>query len=178
MPAACVASRHANVLIDAVDQGAVQVEQRMESGARTVTAQPSSLAFISMVVFNNFEIGQPVFAACVACPMPPDLLHTPFDIEKDVRWPARFKFVQGHRGLRLQFSGVNPALPNCADSAMVKQLARGGNQFLGLVPFRFQRVPKEYCWFVNTPLSLDTVPLPLFKSPCQTADPERFAFSS
>ena len=63
---------------------------------------------------------------------------------------------------------------------MVKQLAcAAAINSSGLVPFPFsKRVPKEYCWLVNTPLSLDTVPLPLFKSPCQTADPERFMMTS
>jgi hypothetical protein len=45
----------------------------------------------------------------------------------------------------------------------------------GLVPFPFSnRVPNEYCWLDKTPLAVDTNPLPFFKSPCQTADPERF----
>src|SRR6476659_6299200 len=74
------------------------------------------------------------------------------------------------------FSGVNPALPNCAESAIVKQLAwAAAINSSGFVPFPFsKRVPNEYCWLVKTPLSVDTVPFPFFSSPCQTDDPQRF----
>src|SRR5579859_8130933 len=41
----------------------------------------------------------------------------------------------------------------------------------GLVPIPFsKRVLKEYCACFRTPLSVEIAPLPVFKSPCQTAD--------
>ena len=45
------------------------------------------------------------------------------------------------------------------------------------MPFS-KRVLKEYCEFSNTPLAVDTVPLPLFKSPCHCALAVRFTCGS
>jgi hypothetical protein len=41
------------------------------------------------------------------------------------------------------------------------------------MPFS-KRVAKEYCVSFSTPLAEVMLPLPLFKSPCQTADALRF----
>jgi hypothetical protein len=46
------------------------------------------------------------------------------------------------------------------------------------VPFPFSnRVPNEYWAWDSTALSVETVPLPLFKSPCHTAEAVRFMVS-
>src|SRR5216683_134345 len=70
------------------------------------------------------------------------------------------------------FCAVRPALPSCAESAMVKQPAcAAASNSSGLVPTPFsKRVLKEYCVCFSTPLSVEMVPFPSFKPPCQTAD--------
>src|SRR6516165_7150530 len=70
------------------------------------------------------------------------------------------------------FVGIRPAPPSCADSAMVKQPAcAAARSSSGLVPTPFsKRVLNEYCAFLSVPLSVEILPLPDFKSPCQTAD--------
>src|SRR5713226_4558586 len=67
---------------------------------------------------------------------------------------------------------VMPALPSCAESAIVKQPAcAAASSSSGLVPTPFSnRVLKEYCVCLSTPLSVEMVPLPSFKPPCHTAD--------
>src|SRR5216683_1738640 len=67
---------------------------------------------------------------------------------------------------------VKPALPSCAESAIVKQPAcAAASSSSGLVPTPFSnRVLKEYCVCLSTPLSVEMVPLPSFKPPCHTAD--------
>src|SRR5215475_13517394 len=69
-------------------------------------------------------------------------------------------------------SATRPAPPSCAESAIVKQPAcAAASNSSGLVPTPFSnRVLKEYCVCFRTPLSVEMAPLPVFKSPCQTAD--------
>src|SRR5437763_4488400 len=69
-------------------------------------------------------------------------------------------------------SGVIPALPSSAERAMEKQPAcAAAISSSGLVPLPFSnRVVNEYWVLERTPLSVETMPLPPFKSPCQTAD--------
>src|SRR5512146_832915 len=73
------------------------------------------------------------------------------------------------------FSATRPALPNCADSAIVKHPAcAAAINSSGLVPFPLSNlVENEYGVCDRTPLSVDTVPFPVFKSPCQMAEPLR-----
>src|SRR5215470_830712 len=73
------------------------------------------------------------------------------------------------------FSATMPCPPNWAESAMVNQPAcAAASNSSGLVPTPFsKRVLKEYCVCFRTPLSVEMAPLPVFKSPCQTADPLR-----
>ncbi len=73
-------------------------------------------------------------------------------------------------------SAVIPALPNCPDSAMEKQPAcAAAINSSGLVPLpSSKRVLKEYWVFDNTPLSVETVPLPSLRPPFHTAEPFRF----
>src|SRR5437660_12550607 len=69
-------------------------------------------------------------------------------------------------------SGVIPALPSSAERAMDRQPAcAAAMSSSGLVPLPFSnRVVNEYWVLERTPLSVETMPLPPFKSPCQTAD--------
>src|SRR5882724_10927180 len=63
------------------------------------------------------------------------------------------------------FSADNPAAPSCPESAIVKQPAcAAASSSSGLVPTPFSnRVLKEYCVCLSTPLSVEMVPLPSFK---------------
>src|SRR5260370_40592608 len=72
-----------------------------------------------------------------------------------------------------------PALPNCAESAMVKQPAcAAARSSSGLVPTPVSnRVLNEYCVGFRTPLSVDIERFPSFKPPCQTADAFRCMLS-
>src|SRR5208282_2032575 len=71
-----------------------------------------------------------------------------------------------------RLSGVMPALPSCAESAMVKQPAcAAAINSSGFVPRPFsKRVENEYCAFESTPLSVEIVPLPSLSEPFQTAE--------
>src|ERR1051325_7094041 len=73
-------------------------------------------------------------------------------------------------------SGVRPALPNSAESAIEKQPACAATiNYSGLVPgWSSKRVLNEYGVCLRTPLSVETVPLPSFSPPCHVADAERF----
>jgi hypothetical protein len=75
---------------------------------------------------------------------------------------------------------TRPASPSCADSAIVKQPACAAPiSSSGFVPAPFSnRVPNEYCVFDSTPLSVEIVPLPVFRSPFHIALAERFIMSS
>src|SRR5258708_8951373 len=70
------------------------------------------------------------------------------------------------------FCAVMPAPPSCAESAMVKQPAwAAASSSSGLVPMPLsKREWKEYGVCLRTLLSVERVPLPAFRSPCQTAD--------
>src|SRR5476651_675353 len=72
--------------------------------------------------------------------------------------------------------GVKPALPSSAENAIEKQPAcAAAISSSGFVPTPFsKRVLKEYCVSLSVPLSVEMLPLPLFKSPFQTADALRF----
>src|ERR1039458_1166079 len=72
--------------------------------------------------------------------------------------------------------GVKPALPSSAENAIEKQPAcAAAINSSGFVPTPFsKRVLNEYCVCLSVPLSVEMLPLPLFKSPCQTADALRF----
>src|SRR5262249_29325340 len=70
------------------------------------------------------------------------------------------------------FSATMPCPPNWAESAMVNQPAcAAASSSSGFVPTPLsKRVLKEYCVCFRTPLSVEIAPLPVFKSPCQTAE--------
>src|SRR5438309_10887549 len=71
----------------------------------------------------------------------------------------------------LMLSGVSPALPNCAESAMEKQPAcAAAINSSGFVPgWSPNRVPNENGVLENTPLLEETAPEPSFKLPCHSA---------
>src|ERR1700751_1320319 len=73
-------------------------------------------------------------------------------------------------------SAVKPAFPKKADRAIVKHPAcAAAISSSGFVPIPFSnRVENEYWVLLRTPLCVDTVPCPFFRSPCQTADAVRF----
>src|SRR6266404_5498894 len=70
------------------------------------------------------------------------------------------------------FCAVMPAPPSCAVRAIVKQPAcAAASSSSGLVPMPLsKREWNEYAVCFSTPLSVESVPLPAFRSPCQTAD--------
>src|SRR5205823_4361987 len=76
----------------------------------------------------------------------------------------------------LMLSAVRPALPSCPESAIEKQPAcAAAINSSGFVPLpSSNRVLNEYCVLLSTPLSVEIVPLPSFKPPCQTAEALRF----
>src|SRR5579863_3557017 len=69
-------------------------------------------------------------------------------------------------------SGVMPAPPSWAESAMLKHPAcAAAINSSGLVPMPFsKRVEKEYCALESTLLSVEMVPLPSLREPFQTAE--------
>src|SRR5438128_11445591 len=73
------------------------------------------------------------------------------------------------------FCAVMPASPNWADSAIVKQPAcAAAISSSGLVPApSSKRALKPYWVWFSTPLWVETVPLPSFRPPLQTALPLR-----
>jgi hypothetical protein len=76
----------------------------------------------------------------------------------------------------LMLSGARPALPSSLDRAIEKQPAcAAAISSSGLVPLACsKRVVKEYQASDRTPLSVEIVPLPSLRPPCQTADALRF----
>jgi hypothetical protein len=73
-------------------------------------------------------------------------------------------------------SGVIPALPSSAENAIEKHPAcAAAISSSGFVPTPFSnRVLNEYWFSLSVPLSVEMLPLPLFKSPRQIADALRF----
>src|SRR6266516_3872101 len=76
-------------------------------------------------------------------------------------------------------SGVMPALPSSADSAIEKKPAwAAAINSSGFVPgWLSKRVLNEYGVRERRPLSVETVPLPSLSPPCHVADAVRFIVS-
>src|SRR5256714_1622145 len=76
----------------------------------------------------------------------------------------------------LMLSAVRPALPSWPESAIEKQPAcAAAINSSGFVPLpSSKRVLNEYCVCSSTPLSVEIVPLPSLRPPCQTAEALRF----
>jgi len=78
--------------------------------------------------------------------------------------------------LVLMLSAVNPAVPNCAENAIVKQPAwAAAINSSGLVPGpSSKRALKPYRVLLSTPLCVVILPLPSLRPPVQAADAVRF----
>src|SRR5579884_1042900 len=142
--------------------------------ARTLL-QDTRLALTLISVLKSLETGQPVSAAFTAASNL--ALSAPGTFATRSRWLlVMAKLSPTFSSVMVQvvssFSGFKPAPPSCAESAMVKQPAcAAASSSSGLVPTPFsKRVLKEYCVCFSVPLSVEMVPFPDFKSPCQTAD--------
>ena len=77
-------------------------------------------------------------------------------------------------------SATRFALPSSAESAIVKQPAwEAARSSSGLVPFPLSnRAENEKGLFSRTPLSVEILPLPVFRSPCHSADAVRLVRAS
>src|SRR6202048_4422648 len=119
---------------------------------------------------KSFETGQPVSAALTAASNL--ALSAPGMFATRSRWLLVMEkpsptLASVMVAVVSSFCAVMPALPSCADSAMVKHPAcAAAHNYSGFVPTPFsKRVLKEYWACFNTPLSVDMDPLPDFKSP-------------
>jgi hypothetical protein len=76
----------------------------------------------------------------------------------------------------LMLSGARPALPSSLERAIEKQPAcAAAISSSGLVPLPCsKRVVKDYRARDRTPLSVEILPLPSSRPPCQTGDALRF----
>src|SRR5215467_8411061 len=140
--------------------------------------QLTSLALTVISALKSFETGQPVSAAFTAASNL--ALSAPGTCATRSRWLFVIANPSGNFSSEIvavvsSLLAVMPALPNCADSAIVKHPAcAAASSSSGLVPIPFsKRVLKEYCVCLSTPLSVDIVPFPSFNPPCQTAEPFR-----
>src|SRR6202521_3029924 len=132
-------------------------------------------AFTVISALKSFETGQPVSAALTAASNL--VLSAPGMLATRSRWLLVMEkpsptLASVMVAVVSSFCAVMPALPSCADSAMVKHPAcAAANNSSGLVPIPFsKRVLNEYCVCFNTPLSVDKVPLPSLSPPVHTAD--------
>src|SRR5580704_7746022 len=132
-------------------------------------------ALMLISALNSLETGQPVSAALTAASNL--ALSAPGMVATRSRW----LFVMEKPSPTLSrvmvavvssFCAVIPAPPSCAERAIVKHPAwAAARSSSGLVPTPFSnRVLKEYCVCLRTPLSVEMEPLPFFKPPCHTAD--------
>src|SRR6202162_4839565 len=132
-------------------------------------------AFTVISALKSLDTGQPVSAAFTAASN--FVLSAPGMVATRSRWllvtekpsPTLASVMVA---VVSSFCAVMPALPSCAESAMVKHPAcAAANNSSGLVPMPFsKRVLKEYCVCFNVPLSVDKEPLPSLSPPVQTAD--------
>src|SRR5258708_3460796 len=136
--------------------------------------QDSRRALTEISALKSLETGQPVSAAFTAASNL--ALSAPGTRATRSRWLLVMlklspTFSRLTVALVSSFCAVRPAPPSCAESAMVKQPAcAAASSSSGLVPTPFsKRVLKEYWVCFRTPLSVEMEPLPLFRSPCQTA---------
>src|SRR5712664_1709732 len=141
-------------------------------------AYDSSRALTEISALKSLETGQPVSAAVTAAST--FALSAPGTRATRSRWllvmlkPSP-TFSRLTVAVVSSFWAVKPAPPSCAESAIVKHPAcAAANSSSGLVPTPFsKRVLKEYWVCLRTPLSVEIDPLPLLRSPCQTALPLR-----
>src|SRR5882724_11246263 len=134
-----------------------------------------SRAFTEISALKSFETGQPVSAAFTAASN--FALSAPGTRATRSRWLLVIAKPSGSLSSVMvavvsSLLAVMPALPSCAESAIVKQPAcAAARSSSGLVPTSFSNlVLNEYCVCFSTPLSVEIEPFPSFKPPCQTAD--------
>src|SRR6266566_1181427 len=139
------------------------------------SAQDSRRAFTLISALKSFETGQPVSAAFTAASN--FALSAPGTRATRSRWLLVIAKPSGSLSSVMvavvsSLLAVMPALPSCAESAIVKQPAcAAARSSSGLVPTPFSNlVLNEYCVCFSTPLSVEIEPFPSFKPPCQTAD--------
>src|SRR6266550_3485609 len=165
---------------DAFDCGFAAPRPLMNFYALTARS-PDNRAVSVISAFSNREMGQPAFASCAA--FSNAALSAPGIFAVTSRWtfvivkPAS-SFSSVTAAVVSRLSGVMPAFPSCAESAIVKQPAcAAAINSSGFVPAPFSnRVENEYCVFERTPLSVEIVPLPSFNEPFQTAEALRTIF--
>src|SRR5947208_3325514 len=138
------------------------------------SAQDSRRAFTLISALKSLETGQPVSAALTAASNL--ALSAPGTRATRSRWLLVMEKLSPTLSrvtvaVVSSFCAVRPALPSCAERAMVKHPAwAAASSSSGLVPTPFsKRVLKEYWVCLRTPLSVEMDPLPLLRSPCQTA---------
>src|SRR5882762_9488217 len=137
--------------------------------------QDSRRALTEISALKSFETGQPVSAALTAAS---NLARSaPGMVATRSRWLLVMEKPSPTLSSVMvavvsNFCAVMPAPPSCAESAMVKQPAwAAARSSSGLVPMPLsKREWKEYGVCLRTLLSVERVPLPAFRSPCQTAD--------
>src|SRR5262249_43970185 len=138
-------------------------------------AYPSSSACIVIVVLSRREIGHPVLAASVAFSQAALSALGTFPLTSNMI------LVTVHPASSLSnvtvavvssFSGVKPAFPNCADSAIAKQPAcAAAINSSGLVPFPLSDlVENEYWVGATTAVSVEAVAFRVVQSRCQFVD--------
>src|SRR5229473_4615743 len=146
------------------------------------SAQDSRRAFTLISALKSFDTGQPVSAAFTAASN--FALSAPGTRATRSRWLLVIAKPSGSLSSVIvavvsSLLAVMPALPSCAERAMVKQPAcAAARSSSGFVPTPFSNlVLNEYCVCFSTPLSVEMVPFPSFKPPCQTADALRCIIS-
>src|SRR2546423_11290841 len=145
-------------------------------------AQDSRRALTEISALKSLETGQPVSAALTAASNLD--LSAPGTCATRSRWLLVMPKPSGSLSRVIvavvsSLLAVMPAFPSCAESAMVKHPAwAAARSSSGLVPTPFSNlVLKEYCVCLRTPLSVEIIPFPSFKPPCQTADALRCMIS-
>src|ERR1700684_2819407 len=138
------------------------------------SAYDSSRAFTVISALNSFDTGHPVSAFFTAWSN--FALSAPGTFASRSRWlfvmlnPSP-TFSSEIVAVVSILSAFRPTAPSCSESAIVKQPAcAAASNSSGFVPTPFSnRVLKEYCVCFSVPLSVEIVPLPVFRSPCHTA---------
>src|ERR1700719_3696283 len=150
---------------------------------RQRAVQDCRRALTVISALKSFETGQPVSAALTAASNL--ALSAPGMFATRSRWLLVMEkpsptLARVMVAVVSSFCAVMPALPSCAESAIVKHPAcAAANNSSGLVPTPFsKRVLKEYGVCFNTPLSVDREPLPSLSPPAHTADALRSMYAS
>src|SRR5580658_8163873 len=156
----------------------VELNQTSDLSGRE-DVQPSNFASSETLAFSKREMGQPALAPLamavnLAWSMP-GMLAVMSKCDSVTVKPASV-LSNVMVAVVWMAAGVNPALPSSAENAIEKQPAcDAAINSSGFVPTPFsKRVLNEYCVSLSTPLSVEMLPLPLLRSPFQTADALRF----